>query len=120
TFMNMGICKFLYIFITRSFIVIAQPFKYRRVQWEKAHPKAPVSCVLVRTPYPCFPVPIFAWDQRPSDLLVDHKSILGSSVEYGDDDDRGTDVYRPTDNLFSIYPNKALTIIIFVNLINSN
>src|SRR5208282_4203646 len=70
TFMNMGICKFLYILITRSCIVIAQPFKYRRVQWEKAHPMAPVSCVLVRTPYPCLPVPIFTWDRRPSDLLV--------------------------------------------------
>ena len=36
----------------------------------------PVSCVLVRTPYPCLPVPIFTWDRRPSDLLVMGTTIV--------------------------------------------
>src|SRR5208282_5027542 len=38
--------------------------------WKKASAMAPLSCVLVQSPYPCPSAPIFTWDRRPSDLLV--------------------------------------------------
>ena len=46
-FHNIGI-KNLRIFITRPFFVAASHVLYQRVQWEKAHAMAPLSCVCLR------------------------------------------------------------------------
>ena len=45
--MNIGIQN-LRIFITRPFFVAASQVLYERVQMEKAHAMAPLSCVCVR------------------------------------------------------------------------